>query len=56
MRRYRMLLNVSYKGHVTNEGVRRKIQANIFKHDDLDLGQKTETEVVCHISRSSGLA
>ena len=32
---YRMLLNISYKDHVTNEEVRRKIQAAIGEYDDL---------------------
>ena len=37
MRCYRRLLNVSYKDHVTNEEVRRKIQAAIGEYDDLFL-------------------
>ena len=35
MRCYRRLLNVSYKDHVTNEEVRRKIQAAIGEYDEL---------------------
>ena len=35
MRSYRMLLNISYKDHVTNEEVRRKIQAAIGEYDEL---------------------
>ena len=35
MRCYRSLLNNSYKNHVTNEDVRRKIQAAIGKYDEL---------------------
>ena len=35
MRCYRRLLNISYKDHVTNEDVRRKIQAAIGKYDEL---------------------
>ena len=32
---YRRLLNISYKDHVTNEEVRRKIQAAIEEYDEL---------------------
>ena len=32
---YRRLLNISYKDHVTNEEVRRKIQAAIGEYDEL---------------------
>ena len=42
MRCCRRLLNISYKDHVTNEDVRRKIKAAIGKYD----GQETETKVV----------
>ena len=35
MRCYRRLLNISYKDHVTNEEVRRKIQATIGEYDEL---------------------
>ena len=35
MRCYRRLLNISYKDHVTNEEVRRKIQAAIGECDEL---------------------
>ena len=35
MRCYLRLLNISYKDHVTNEEVRRKIQAAIGEYDDL---------------------
>ena len=34
-RSYRRLLNISYKDHVTNEEVRRKIQAAIGEYDEL---------------------
>ena len=34
MRCYRRLLNISYKDHVTNEKVRRKIQAAIGEYDE----------------------
>ena len=35
MRCYQMLLNISFKDHVTNEGVHRKIQAAIREYDEL---------------------
>ena len=35
MRCYRRQLNISYKDHVTNEEVRRKIQAAIGEYDEL---------------------
>ena len=35
IRCYRRLLNISYKDHVTNEEVRRKIQAAIEEYDEL---------------------
>ena len=35
MRSYHRLLNISYKDHVTNEDVRRKMLAAIEKYDDL---------------------
>ena len=45
MRCYRRLLNISYKDHVTNEEVRRKI-----------LIKKRKLRWFGHVSRSSGLA
>ena len=35
MRCFRSLLNISYMNHVTNEEVRRKIQAAIGEYDEL---------------------
>ena len=35
IRCYRRLLNISYKDHVTNEEVRRKLQAAIGEYDEL---------------------
>ena len=35
MKCYQRLLNISYKDHVTNEDVHRKIQAAIGKYDKL---------------------
>ena len=47
MRCYRRLLNISYKDHVTNEEVRRKIRAAIGEYDENpDSGQETEAKMV----------
>ena len=46
MRCYWRLLNISYKDHVTNEEVRRKIQAAIGEYDELQTGQETKAKVV----------
>ena len=57
MRCYRRLLNISYKDHVTNEEVRRKIQAAIREYDELlTLVKKRKLRWFGHVSRSSGLA
>ena len=57
MRCYRRLLNISYKDHVTNEEVRRKIQAAIGEYDELlTLVKKRKLRRLGHVSRSSGLA
>ena len=57
MRCYRRLLNISYKDHVTNEEVRRKIQAAIGEYDKLlTLVKKRKLRWFGHVSRSSGLA
>ena len=57
MRCYRRLLNISYKDHVTNEKVRRKIQAAMGEYDDLlILVKKRKLRWFGHVSRSSGLA
>ena len=42
MRCYRRLLNISYKDHVINQEVRRKIQAAIVEYDELE----TKTKLV----------
>ena len=56
MRCYRKLLNISYKDHVTNEDVRRKIQAAIGEYDELlTLIKKRKLRWFGHVSRSSGL-
>ena len=56
MRCYRRLLNISYKDHVTNEEVRRKIQIAIGEYDELLTLVKKRKLRWCHVSRSSGLA
>ena len=57
MRCYRRLLNISHKDHVTNEEVRRKIQAAIGEYDELlTLVEKRKLRWFGHVSRSSGLA
>ena len=57
MRCYRRLLNISYKDHVTNEEVRRKIQTAIGEYDELrTLVKKGKLRWFGHVSRSSGLA
>ena len=57
MRCYRKLLNISYKDHITNEEVRRKIQASILEYDALlTLVKKRKLRWFGHVSRSSGLA
>ena len=56
MRCYRRLLNISYKDHVTNEEVRRKIQAAIGEYDELlTLDKKRKLRWFGHVSRTSGL-
>ena len=57
MRCYCRLLNISYKDHVTNEEVRRKIQTAIGEYDELlTLVKKLKLRWFGHVSRSSGLA
>ena len=57
MKCYRRLLNISYKDHVTNEEVRRKIQAAIGEYDEfLTLVKKRKLRWFGHVSRSFGLA
>ena len=53
MRCYRRLLNISYKDHVTNEEVRRKIQAAIGEYDELlTLVKERKLRWFGHVSRS----
>ena len=57
MRCYRRLLNISYKDHVTNEEVCRKIQIAIGKYDELlALVKKQKLRWFGQFSRSFGLA
>ena len=57
MRRHQRLLNILYKDHVTNEDVRRKIQAAIGKNYKLlTLVKKRKLRWFGHVSRSSGFA
>ena len=53
MRCYRRLLNISYKDHVTNEEVRRKIQAAIGEYDELlTLVKKRKLRWFGHVARA----
>ena len=57
MRRYRKILHISYKDHVTNEEVRAKIQQAIGPHEDLlTIVKRRKLQRYVHVSRSSGLA
>ena len=57
MRRYREILRISYKGHVTNEQVRAKIQQAIGPHEDLlTIVKRRKLQWHGHVSRSSDLA
>ena len=57
IRCYRRLLNISYKDHVTNEEVRRKMPAAIGEYDEfLIVAKKQNLRWFCHVLRYSGLA
>ena len=57
MRCYRKILRISYKGHVTNEEVRAKIQQSIGPHEDLlTTVRRRKLQRYGHVSRSSGLS
>ena len=58
MRCYQRLFNISYKDHVTNEKVCRKIQAAIEENDKLLTLEAEKRKLMWfgHISKSSGLA
>ena len=55
MRFYRRLLNISYKDHVTNKEVHRKIQAAIWQYDELlTLVKKRKLRWFGHVSGRKG--
>ena len=57
MRCYRRLLGISYKDHVSNEEVRRKIQAAIGEYDEpLTLFKERKPRWFDNVSRSFSLA
>ena len=57
MRCYRKILRISYKGHVTHEEVRAKIQQATGPHEDLLTSiKRRKLQWYVHVSRSSGLA
>ena len=57
MRCYRKILHISYKGHVTIEEVRAKVQQAIGPHEDLlTIVKRRKLQWYGHVSRSSGLA
>ena len=57
MRCYRKILRISYKDHVTNEGVRAKIQRALGPHEDpLTIVKRRKLQWYGYVSRSSGLA
>ena len=56
MSRYRKILHISYKDHVTNDEVRAKIQQAIGPYKDLIILKKRKLQWYGHVSRSSGLA
>ena len=57
MRRYRKILHISYKDHVTNDEVRAKIQQAIGPHEDLlTIVKKRKLQWYGHVSCSSRLA
>ena len=57
MRCYRKILHISHKDHVTNEGVRAKVQQAVGPHDDLlAILKRCKLQWHGHVSRSSDLA
>ena len=57
MRCYRKILPISYKDHVTNVGVRAKIQQAIGPHEDLlTIVKRRKLQWYSHVSSSSDLA
>ena len=56
MRCHRKVLRIPYKGHVTNEEVRAKIQQAIGPRDFLTIVKRRKLQWCGHVSLSSGLA
>ena len=57
VKRYRKILHISHKDHVTNEEVRAKIQQAIGPHEGLlTIVKRRKLQWYGHASRSSGLA
>ena len=57
MSRYRKILRISYKDHVTDEEVRAEIQRAIGPREDLlTMAKRRKLQWHGHIPRSSGLA
>ena len=57
MRCYQIVLNILYKDHLTNEEIRRKIQAATGEYNELlTLVKKRKLRWLGHVSRSTGLA
>ena len=56
IRRYRKILHISYKEHVTDEEVHAKIQQAIGPHEDLTIVKRRNLQWYGHVSHSSGLA
>ena len=57
MRRYRKILRIAYRDHVTNEEVRAKIQQAIGPHQGLlTIAKRRKLQWYGHVSRSSGQA
>ena len=57
MRCYWRILNISYNDHISNEEVRRKIQAAIGDYDELQtLVKNWKLRCFGYVSRSYGLA
>ena len=53
MRCHRKILLISYKDHVTNEGVRAKIQQAVGPHEDLlTIAKRRKLQSNGHVSRS----
>ena len=56
MRCFRRLLGISYKDHITNEEVRRKITQNVKHYEDLlTTVKKRKLKWYGHVTRASGL-